>query len=98
MSDPCIWPFRPRLVGGHCISVAVEVYDPQVNKEEAEAEYGIRPVDAPEPGTYDAMILAVAHREFKALGCDGIRPWGKPEHVLYDLKSAVAGSRSTPGG
>ncbi len=66
--------------------VAVEVYDPQVNKDEAEAEYGIRPVEQPEAGTYDAMILAVAHREFKALGCDGIRPWGKPEHVLYDLK------------
>ena len=66
--------------------VAVDVYDPQVNPDEAEAEYAIRPVDAPEPGTYDAMILAVAHREFKALGADGIRPWGKPEHVLYDLK------------
>ncbi len=66
--------------------VAVDVYDPQVNPDEAEAEYGIRPVDAPEPGAFDAMILAVAHREFKALGADGIRPWGKPEHVLYDLK------------
>ncbi len=144
MSDPCIWPFRPGLVGGHCIGVdpyylthraqqvgyhpemilagrrlndnmgayvagqlvkqmikrrihvegarvlvmgltfkencpdlrntrvvdiiseladygvAVEVYDPQVNKEEAEAEYGIRPVDAPEPGTYDAIGVGKA--------------------------------------
>ena len=66
--------------------VAVDVYDPQVNKDEAEAEYGIRPVEQPAIGSYDAMILAVAHREFKALGCDGIRAWGKPEHVLYDLK------------
>lgn len=66
--------------------VAVDVYDPQVNKAEAEAEYAIRPVEQPAAGAYDAMILAVAHREFKALGCDGIRAWGKPEHVLYDLK------------
>ncbi|ERS87940.1 Vi polysaccharide biosynthesis UDP-N-acetylglucosamine C-6 dehydrogenase TviB [Halomonas sp. PBN3] len=66
--------------------VAVDVYDPQVNKDEAAAEYAIRPVEQPAAGSYDAMILAVAHREFKALGCDGIRAWGKPEHVLYDLK------------
>ncbi|MDR9440733.1 MAG: Vi polysaccharide biosynthesis UDP-N-acetylglucosamine C-6 dehydrogenase TviB [Halomonas sp.] len=66
--------------------VTVDVYDPQVNKDEAESEYGIRPVEAPEAGAYDAMILAVAHREFRELGVDGIRAWGKPEHVLYDLK------------
>jgi len=67
-------------------NVAVDVFDPQVNKAEAEAEYGIRPVEAPEAGAYDAVILAVAHREFCELGAEGIRAWGKPEHVLYDLK------------
>lgn len=66
--------------------MAVDVFDPQVNKDEAEHEYGIRPVEAPEAGAYDAVILAVAHREFRELGVDGIRAWGKPEHVLYDLK------------
>ena len=66
--------------------VAVEVYDPQVNKEEAEREYGVRPVEQPEAGAYDAIILAVGHREFHELGVDAIRGWGKPEHVLYDLK------------
>ncbi|MDZ7851996.1 MAG: hypothetical protein U5L98_04925 [Halomonas sp.] len=34
----------------------------------------------------DAIVLAVAHREFRELGAEGIRAWGKPEHVLYDLK------------
>ena len=66
--------------------VAVEVYDPQVNKEEAEREYGVRPVEEPETGAYDAILLAVGHREFHELGVDAIRGWGKPEHVLYDLK------------
>lgn len=66
--------------------VAVDVYDPQVNKAEAEAEYGICPVEQPAAGAYDAMILAVAHREFRELGVEGIRAWGKAEHVLYDLK------------
>ncbi|MDN7131520.1 Vi polysaccharide biosynthesis UDP-N-acetylglucosamine C-6 dehydrogenase TviB [Halomonas sp. MC140] len=67
-------------------NVAVDVYDPQVNSAEAEAEYGIRVVGEPEAGAYDGIILAVAHREFHALGAEGIRAWGKPEHVLYDLK------------
>ena len=66
--------------------VAVEVYDPQVNKEEAEREYGVRPVGEPQAGAYDAILLAVGHREFHELGVDAIRGWGKPEHVLYDLK------------
>ncbi|MCL7939434.1 Vi polysaccharide biosynthesis UDP-N-acetylglucosamine C-6 dehydrogenase TviB [Halomonas sp. ATCH28] len=67
-------------------SVAVDVFDPQVNKDEAEHEYGIRPVEQPDAGAYDAIILAVAHREFRELGVAGMRAWGKPEHVLYDLK------------
>lgn len=67
-------------------NVAVDVFDPQVNPQEAEAEYGVRPVAQPEAGTYDATILAVAHREFSELGIEGIRAWGKPEHVLFDLK------------
>ncbi|MGM1051931.1 MAG: Vi polysaccharide biosynthesis UDP-N-acetylglucosamine C-6 dehydrogenase TviB [Pseudomonadota bacterium] len=67
-------------------NVALDVFDPQVNKDDAEKAYGIRPVEKPDAGVYDAIILAVAHREFSELGCEGIRVWGKPEHVLYDLK------------
>lgn len=66
--------------------VEVDVYDPHVNKDEAEREYGIRPIDAPQKGAYDAVIIAVAHNEFRGLGTSAIRAWGKPEHVLYDLK------------
>lgn len=67
-------------------NVAVDVFDPQANPDEAEHEFGIRPIDAPETSTYDGVILAVAHREFRELGVGGIRAWGKPKHVLYDLK------------
>ncbi len=42
----------------------VEIYDPWVNKAEAQHEYGITPIAAPKAGDYDAIILAVAHREF----------------------------------
>ncbi|MDI5921851.1 Vi polysaccharide biosynthesis UDP-N-acetylglucosamine C-6 dehydrogenase TviB [Halomonas sp. LR5S13] len=66
--------------------VTVDVHDPHVDAREAESEYGIRPVTSPEAGAYDAIIVAVAHREFMDLGASLIRQWGKPAHVLYDLK------------
>ena len=74
--------------------VAVDVHDPWVSTTEAEHEYGITPVAQPEPGAYDAVIVAVAHHQFKALGATGIRALGKPEHVLYDLKYVLAADES----
>src|SRR5487761_1897105 len=67
----------------------VDVYDPCVNPEEARHEYGITPVRQPEPGAYDAIIVAVAHDQFKAMGAPALRALGKPLHVLYDLKYAL---------
>jgi len=64
----------------------VDVYDPWVSAEEAQHEYGITPVAQPEPKTYDGIILAVAHHQFKTMGADAIRALGKSTHVLYDLK------------
>jgi UDP-N-acetyl-D-galactosamine dehydrogenase len=45
--------------------------------------------DAPAEGAYDAVILAVAHREFAALGAEGIRRFGKPGAVLFDVKALL---------
>jgi len=67
-------------------NVSVDVYDPWVSAEEAQHEYGLTPVSSPEQGQYDGMVLAVAHRQFAAMGEKAIRAFGKPEHVLYDLK------------
>jgi UDP-N-acetyl-D-galactosamine dehydrogenase len=67
----------------HC---QVDVYDPWVSKDEARHEYGITPIDALEPGAYDGIILAVAHREFKSMGAVAIHALGRGSHVLYDLK------------
>ena len=64
----------------------VDVFDPWINKEEAKHEYGISPIDQPQKNQYDAIVLAVAHNEFIELGVDEIRSFGKPEHVLYDVK------------
>jgi UDP-N-acetyl-D-galactosamine dehydrogenase len=67
----------------------VDVYDPWADAGEAEHEYGIRPVGKPETGAYDAIILAVAHRELISLGYDRIRAFGKPDCVLFDIKNVL---------
>ncbi|MGN6329581.1 MAG: Vi polysaccharide biosynthesis UDP-N-acetylglucosamine C-6 dehydrogenase TviB [Rhodanobacter sp.] len=64
----------------------VDVYDPWVSADEAEHEYGIRPVSGPTHGTYDAVVVAVGHQQFVTLGEAGIRALGKPDMVLYDVK------------
>lgn len=71
----------------------VDVYDPWADPDEAHHEYGLRLVDRPEIGAYDAIIVAVAHDEFRELG-PAIRDYGKPEHVLYDLKYVLGPEQS----
>ena len=66
--------------------VQADVYDPWVSTEEAQHEYGITPVSQLELAAYDAIIIAVAHEQFKAMGAPALRALGKPQHVLYDLK------------
>ncbi|MFJ1301790.1 Vi polysaccharide biosynthesis UDP-N-acetylglucosamine C-6 dehydrogenase TviB [Pseudomonadota bacterium AL_CKDN230030165-1A_HGKHYDSX7] len=75
-------------------NVAVDVYDPWVEKEEAEHEYGITPIESPEAGKYDAVILAVSHEEFVKMGAAEIRKLGKAKHILYDLKYVLPADAS----
>jgi len=67
----------------HC---QVDVLDPWVTPEDAQHEYGINVIAEAEAGAYDAIVLAVAHRQFIALGADAVRTYGKPGAVIYDLK------------
>ncbi|MEJ2404574.1 MAG: Vi polysaccharide biosynthesis UDP-N-acetylglucosamine C-6 dehydrogenase TviB [Candidatus Thiodiazotropha sp.] len=64
----------------------VDLYDPWVNPDEAEHEYGLRPIGELNNGAYDAVIIAVAHREFVAMGSQQIRALCKPDGILYDVK------------
>ncbi len=75
-------------------NVEVDVHDPWVDTAEAQHEYGITPVHTPRPGHYDAIILAVAHRQFAEMGPAAIRALGKPQHVLYDLKYILPADQS----
>ena len=68
-------------------SAQVDVYDPWVDAAEAQHEYGLTPIEAPEQGAYDAMVLAVGHDQFRALGGQGVRAFGKAEaSIVYDVK------------
>lgn len=71
-----------------------EVFDPWVSVPEAQHEYGITPVSQPQAGQYDAIILAVAHQQFKAMGAQAIRALGRAENVVYDLKYLLAAADS----
>ena len=64
----------------------VDVHDPWVDAAEARREYGINPVEQPEAGEYDAVVLAVGHEQFQSLGEQGIRAFGKPVSLVYDVK------------
>lgn len=67
----------------------VDVYDPWVDVAEAQHEYGIRLVGMPVQNSYDAVIVAVGHKQFCGLGANGVRAWCKPEGVLYDVKNVL---------
>lgn len=71
-------------------NIDVDVYDPWVDAEEAQREYGIEPISEPQAEQYDGIILAVAHSEFTDMGVSKIRELGKEKHVLYDLKYVFA--------
>jgi UDP-N-acetyl-D-galactosamine dehydrogenase len=67
-------------------NVNVDVYDPWVDADGAYHEYGIRPTRTPKAAAYDAIVVAVGHDKFKAMGASKIRRWAKKVHVLYDVK------------
>lgn len=69
---------------------SVDVYDPWANLEEAKQEYGLTLISQPEEHQYDAVVIAVSHKEFVEMGGEAIRKLGKSKHVLYDIKSLLS--------
>lgn len=69
--------------------IDVDVWDPWAGSAAAQAEYGITLTHDPVEGAYDAVLLAVAHQEFIELGASGLRKFGRPANILYDLKGVL---------
>lgn len=72
------------------LEAKVDVYDPWVDADAAYQEYGLRPIGSPKRAYYDAIVLAVGHDEFEAMGTRKIRKLAKKVHVLYDVKYLFA--------
>ncbi|BCO13067.1 UDP-N-acetyl-d-glucosamine 6-dehydrogenase WbpA [Aeromonas hydrophila] len=67
-------------------NINVDIVDPWCSNTEAQHEYGLSLCEQPKANYYDAIIMAVAHNEFREMGAQAIRALGKASHVLYDLK------------
>jgi UDP-N-acetyl-D-galactosamine dehydrogenase len=66
--------------------VQVDVHDPWVDPEDAMQEYGLELTDEPSPASYDAIVIAVAHKQFKSMGAQAVLALGKARHVIFDVK------------
>ncbi|WP_028874152.1 Vi polysaccharide biosynthesis UDP-N-acetylglucosamine C-6 dehydrogenase TviB [Tepidiphilus margaritifer] len=67
----------------------VDVHDPWADPEEAWQEYGLELTQKPRLGSYDAIVLAVAHRQYREMGAGAIRAWLQEDGVLYDVKHVL---------
>ena len=72
----------------------VDIFDPWVSEDDAQKAYGLALVHEPEKGAYDVVVIAVAHEQFKALGEKGIRAFGKPTSLVYDIKYVLPADAS----
>lgn len=71
-------------------SAQVDVYDPWISLIDAEQEYGLHCLaEVPRLGEYAAIVLAVGHKQFVDLGAAGIKAWGQPECVIFDVKGIL---------
>lgn len=75
-------------------NVNVDVYDPWASSKETQHEYGIELIDEPKQNHYDAVILAVAHNEFKTYDQASFNKLMKADSVIYDLKNVLPKSVS----
>ena len=68
---------------------SIDVWDPWVSDDDGQrlsSRYGLNFIKQPDAGSYDAIVLCVAHREFVALKPEEVRAFGKEKSVVYDVK------------
>ncbi|VVP70144.1 UDP-N-acetyl-D-glucosamine 6-dehydrogenase [Pseudomonas fluorescens] len=66
--------------------VKVDIYDPFANKAEVLDMYKLKTISSPAIAAYDAVVITVAHDEFRCFDEEIIRSWGKARCIIYDLK------------
>jgi len=70
--------------------IEVDIHDPWADPEQAKREYNLNLVSELKPNSYDAIILAVAHDQYREMGASAVRELGREEHLIYDLKNIFA--------
>lgn len=70
--------------------VGVDVIDPRANSEELKHEYGFELVPQAS-NDYDAIVVAVNHKEYMALTEVDFKKMAKPEAMIVDLKGILRG-------
>ena len=78
----------------HEYDAEVDIYDPWVDISEAKKEYEIDLISEPHQGLYDAIIIAVPHKEFIAQGSNVIKSYAKDNHIIYDIKHVLEADES----
>ena len=69
----------------HKSKINVDVYDPWI-KDKNIINRDIRFIETPKTNEYDGIIISVAHEQFKELGINQIRSFGKEKNIIFDLK------------
>lgn len=69
-------------------NMLIDVYDPWIDVDEAEHEYGLQCLaELPRSAQYAAVVVAVGHHQFVSMGASGIKALAQPGAVIYDVKS-----------
>ena len=74
--------------------VKMTIFDPWANKEEVKKEYQLESTQEKPSGSFDAVLLTVAHKEFLALDFDSIT---NKKHIIYDVKNILPASMKDGG-
>ena len=69
--------------------VNVTIFDPWANKEEVKKEYQLESTQEKPSGSFDGVVLTVAHKEFLALDFNSII---NKKHIIYDVKNILPAS------
>lgn len=64
----------------------VDVSDPLVSEDDMMNTYNLKNIIKPKQGTYDTVVLAVAHNKFINMNFNDIKAFGKKKSVVYDVK------------
>ena len=65
----------------------LDLNDPWADRDEIKKIYNIYPIIKLKQNNYDAVIIAVGHKEFKKIGLNNIKNLCKKNHVIFDLKN-----------